>query len=202
MIVDDHPVVREGIKTYLSNHDSIEVVAEAQDGDTAIEIFPGFMPDVVLMDLMMPGTSGIYTTEIIMNRWPRTKIIALTSFVDRQLIEKTIKAGAIGYLLKNISGEKLASAIVEAMKGKATLSSETSGYILTFLKENNPYGKLTKREKEVLSFIATGLSNDEIAGKLVVSPNTVKFHVGNILNKLNVRNRTEAIAVAQKENLL
>lgn len=202
MIVDDHPVVREGIRTYLRNNPDIEIVAEAENGDTAIKIFPDILPDIVLMDLIMPKMNGAETTESILKKWPHAKIIALTSFADNQLIEKTIKAGAIGCVLKNVSGESFISAIMDAMNGKSPLSSEIGGYLISALKEKDSIYELTKKEKQVLAEMASGLSNDEIAAKLVVSPNTVKFHVSNILHKLNTSSRVKAVTIALNNKLL
>jgi NarL family two-component system response regulator LiaR len=203
LIVDDYPLVRQGIKTLLSVYDDIEVIGEAEDGQKAIQICEKTKPDIVLMDLVMPEVNGIEATRGILKNWPDVKVVTLTSFIDKKFIEDSIKAGAIGYVLKNISGEKLVETIRNADKGKSTLSSEASDFLISNMKKPSVTDyKLTSQEKNVLACIVEGLSNKMIARKLVLSLSTVKFHVSNILNKMGVSNRAEATSVALKNKLI
>jgi len=203
LIVDDHSLVRKGIKTILSIYDDIEVIGEAENGKEALEICGKCLPDVVLMDLIMPEINGIETTKKILESWPTIKVVTLTSFVDRKLIEDSLKAGAIGYVLKNISGENLVATIRDAEKGKSTLSSEASDFLISNIKKPAVVEyQLTNQEKNILGCLVEGLSNKNIAQKLVLSLSTVKFHVSNILNKLGASSRAEAISIAIKNKLV
>jgi two-component system, NarL family, response regulator LiaR len=202
LIVDDHPLVRKGINILLGVYDDIEVVGEAEDGREAIEVCEKYNPDIVLMDLIMPQVDGITATKKILESWPSIKVVVLTSFIDKKLIEDSLKAGAIGYVLKNISGDELVTTIREANKGKSKLSSEASDFLILNLK-NPPVPKyqLTSQEKNILTDLVQGLSNKKIAQKQVLSLSTVKFHVSNILSKLGVSSRSEAISIALKHQL-
>ncbi len=203
VIADDHPLVRKGIKTLLGVYDDIEVIGEAENGQEALEICEGYKPDIVLMDLIMPGAGGIETTREISKNWPNIKVVILTSFVDKKLIEDSLKAGAIGYVLKNITGDKLVETIRNADKGKSTLSSEASDFLISNMKKPSVSDyKLTSQEKKILACLVEGLSNKMIARKLVLSLSTVKFHVSNILNKMGASNRAEAVSVALKNKLV
>lgn len=203
LIVDDHPLVRHGIKTLLDVYDDIEVIGEAENGQEALEMCKKNKPDVVLMDLIMPGVNGIEATKEIMKNWSYIKVVTLTSFVDKKLIEDSLKAGAIGYVLKNISGDKLVATIRDADKGKSTLSSEASDFLILNIKKPPVADyQLTSQEKNILACLVEGLSNKKIAQKLVLSLSTVKFHVSNILNKLGVSSRTEAVSLAIKNKLV
>ena len=203
LIVDDHPLVRHGIKTLLDVYDDIEVIGEAENGQEALEMCKKNKPDVVLMDLIMPGVNGIEATKEIMKNWSYIKVVTLTSFVDKKLIEDSLKAGAIGYVLKNISGDKLVATIRDADKGKSTLSSEASDFLISNIKKPPVADyQLTGQEKNILACLVEGLSNKKIAQKLVLSLSTVKFHVSNILNKLGVSSRTEAVSLAIKNKLV
>lgn len=203
LIVDDHPLVRHGIKTLLDFYDDIEVIGEAENGQEALEMCKKNKPDVVLMDLIMPGVNGIEATKEIMKNWSYIKVVTLTSFVDKKLIEDSLKAGAIGYVLKNISGDKLVATIRDADKGKSTLSSEASDFLISNIKKPPVADyQLTSQEKNILACLVEGLSNKKIAQKLVLSLSTVKFHVSNILNKLGVSSRTEAVSLAIKNKLV
>jgi len=203
LIVDDHPLVRHGIKTLLDVYDDIEVIGEAENGQEALEMCKKNKPDVVLMDLIMPGVNGIEATKEIMKNWSYIKVVTLTSFVDKKLIEDSLKAGAIGYVLKNISGDKLVATIRDADKGKSTLSSEASDFLILNIKKPPVADyQLTGQEKNILACLVEGLSNKKIAQKLVLSLSTVKFHVSNILNKLGVSSRTEAVSLAIKNKLV
>ena len=203
LIVDDHSLVRNGIRTILSIYDDIEVIGEAENGKEALEICGKCLPDVVLMDLIMPEINGIEATKKILESWPTIKVVTLTSFVDKKLIEDSLKAGAIGYVLKNISGENLVATIRDAEKGKSTLSSEASDFLISNIKKPTVVEyQLTNQEKNILGCLVEGLSNKNIAQKLVLSLSTVKFHVSNILNKLGASSRAEAISIAIKNKLV
>jgi NarL family two-component system response regulator LiaR len=203
MVVDDHPLVRYGIKTFFEVCDDILLVAEAENGREAIELYEKHSPDIVLMDMMMPILDGAEATSQLIKRWPDAKIIALTSFDDNDLIKKALKAGAVSYILKNISGEKLVKTIKDVYKEKFVLSPHTTMVLLSELRETgNANIKLTNRETEVLALIVEGLSNKEIAKRLFLSNSTVQFHVSNILSKLGVSKRTEAAYLALKQKLV
>ena len=203
LIVDDHSLVRNGIKTILGIYDDIKVIGEAENGKEALEICGKCLPDVVLMDLVMPEINGIEATKKILESWPTIKVVTLTSFVDKKLIEDSLKAGAIGYVLKNISGENLVATIRDAEKGKSTLSSEASDFLISNIKKPAVVEyQLTNQEKNILGCLVEGLSNKNIAQKLVLSLSTVKFHVSNILNKLGASSRAEAISIAIKNKLV
>ncbi len=203
LIVDDHPLVRHGINTLLQVYDDIEVVGEAENGREALEMCEKCKPDIVLMDLIMPEINGIEATRNILKNWSSIKVVTLTSFIDKKLIEDSLKAGAIGYVLKNISGENLVAAIRDADKGKSTLSSEASDFLISNLK-NPPVieYRLTSQEKNIMAYLVEGLSNKKITQKMVLSLSTVKFHVSNILNKLGASSRAEAISIALKNKLI
>jgi two-component system, NarL family, response regulator LiaR len=203
MIVDDHPLVRHGIKTVFEAYNDVLLVAEAENGREAIKICDKYMPDVVLMDMIMPVLGGAEATEQIVKNWPDIKIIALTSFNDEDLIRKSLKAGAVSYILKNISGAKLVKTIKDVYKGKLTLSSQATKVLLSELREPpDETIKLTQREKEILALIVEGLSNKQIAERLFLSSSTVQFHVSNLLSKLGVSKRTEAAYIALKQKLV
>jgi NarL family two-component system response regulator LiaR len=202
MVVDDHGMIRRGLAAYLKNMNDLELVAEARDGQDAVQVCEQIMPDVILMDLVMPGVDGVTATRIIRQRWPQVQVIALTSFQERELIQNALQAGAVSYLLKNVSGDDLAEAIRAAHAGRSTLAPEAiQALIQPALIANSNIG-LTDREREVLSLLVKGLSNPEIAEHLNVSRATVKVHVSNILGKLGVSNRAEAIAFAIQNKLI
>ncbi len=203
MIVDDHAVVRSGLSAFLLAYDDLELAGEAAGGEDAIARCDEIKPDIVLMDLVMPGMDGAQTTEAILNKCPHIKVIALTSFPEEDLVQKALKAGAISYLLKNVSGGELAEAIRNAYAGKATLAPEaTEALIHSATKPPAPGKDLTDREREILGLMAEGLNNDTIAKELFISASTVKFHVSNILMKLGAATRTEAVAIALQNNLI
>ena len=203
MIVDDHKVVRSGLSAFLMAYDDLELVAEAESGEKAIAVCHNNKPDVVLMDLVMPKMNGAETTEAILKSCPQVKVIALTSFKEQDLVEGALKAGAIGYLLKDVDADDLANAIRQAFAGKPTLAPEAAQILIQASRQvYHPGIDLTGREREVLALLVEGRTNPEIAQILVVSKSTVKFHVSSILNKLQVSSRTEAVAKALQENLL
>lgn len=203
MLVDDHTMVRRGLATFLQISDNLELVGEAGNGEEAIELCARLLPDVILMDIVMPDMDGVTATRLIREQFPTVQVIALTSFKEAGLVQSALQAGAIGYLLKDISAEELARAIRSAHTGQATLSSEvTQGLIQAATRPTAPGEDLTEREHEVLTLLVEGLNNTEIAEKLVVSPSTIKSHVSNILAKLDVTSRTEAAALAVRLHLV
>jgi len=203
MIVDDHDMVRDGLGLMLDTHDEFERAGEAKDGEAALMVCEREQPDVILMDLVMPGQDGIATTSAILKEYPDMRIIALTSFDTKGMVEKALKAGAISYLKKNVTMAELAEAILAAYKGKPTLSPEaTQELITTTVQPPSPGHDLTNREKDVLALLVDGLNNREIAEKLVISRSTVKHHVSSILAKLNASNRAEAVAIAMEHQLV
>lgn len=202
IIVDEHPMVRSGLVAFMDIHDDFELLAEASTGEEAVELCVIHQPDVVLMDLMLPGMNGDEATGALLKECPGTRVIALTSFPEEDLVQRTLKAGAISYLLKNVTSEELAAAIRDAHAGKPTLSPEaTKALISSASGEPKPGEDLTGREREILAMMVMGLKNPDIAERLVVSRSTVKFHVSNILRKLGVATRTEAVALALKHKL-
>lgn len=203
MLVDDHKVVRSGLATFLKAYDDLELVGEAQDGLEAVNMCHKHKPDVILMDLMMPEMDGITATEAILARYPDVKIIAMTSFEDEQLVQGVLQAGAISYLLKNVSSDDLAKAIRDAVSGRSTLSPEAARVLIDATRPTKqPSYGLTEREMEVLNLVVQGQSNRQIADALVISLATVKAHISSILSKLQVSSRAEAIAYAIKHKLV
>jgi NarL family two-component system response regulator LiaR len=203
MIVDDHAVVRSGLSTFLMVYDDLEFVGEASSGEEAVRLCDRIKPDVVLMDLVMPGMDGAKATKAIREKCPDIQVIALTSFKEQELVEGVMEAGAIGYLLKNVAAEELADAIRSAHIGRPTLAPEAAQALIQASRRAEPTRyDLTVREKEVLELMVEGLSNPEIAERLVVSKSTVKFHVSSILSKLGACSRTEAVAMALQKELV
>ena len=203
MIVDDHMVMRTGLRYTLSSFDDLELVGEAGSGGEAIEKCAGLQPDVILMDMVMPHMDGAETTQQIRQRYPEMQIIALTSFQEKDLVERAIQAGAIGYLLKNVEAKELAQAIRAAHAGRPTLAEEATEALMESTRQKTEPGRdLTGRETEVLDMMAQGLTNSQIAERLTVSESTVKFHVRNILSKLGAASRSEAVSLAWQYNLI
>ena len=203
LLVDDHAVVRSGLSAFLLAFDGLELVGEAGSGEEAVRLCDRLQPDVVLMDLVMPGMDGAQATRAIRDKCPTIQVIALTSFKEQELVEGAMEAGAIGYLLKNVSADELAGAIHAAHAGRPTLAPEAAQALIQATREPQKIGfDLTQREREVLALLVQGLNNPEIAERLVVSRSTAKFHVSSILSKLGVASRTEAVALAVKEGLL
>ena len=204
LIVDDHAVVRQGLRTFLDLQEEIEVVGEAEDGAAAVESAAALSPDVTLMDLVMPGVDGVEATRQIRAANPDSKVIVLTSFAEDDKVFPSIKAGAIGYLLKNVSPPDLAKAIIAVHKGEAQLNPEIAAKLMSEFsgRDAKPdVEKLTDRERQVLRLIAQGLNNREIAESLVISEKTCKTHVSNILSKLHLADRTQAAIYAHKKGL-
>lgn len=203
MIVDDHPIVRNGLKNMLLAFDDLEMVGEAENGQAALDLCRQISPDVILMDIMMPGMDGVQATRSILERFPQVKIIMLTSYPTDELVKKSLAAGATGYILKNASIDALASAIRSAYYGKMILAPEaTKALIRITSSPPKPGNDLSKRELEVLALIVEGLSNDEIAKQLLISPATAKHHVAICIQKLGAANRAQAAALAVKLGLV
>ena len=205
LIVDDHVLVRKGTAALLETEESIEVVGEASDGQEAVEKVGRLRPDVVLMDLVMPRMDGIEATRRIIESQPGVRILVLTSFASDDKIFPALKAGALGYLLKDAEPEELVRAIREVHHGRSTLNPSIARKVLERL--SHPSGRpstsetLTEREVEILGLIAKGMSNREMADKLVISVATVRAHVSNILGKLQLASRTQAALYALREGL-
>jgi NarL family two-component system response regulator LiaR len=203
MLVDDHAVVRSGLSAFLMAFEGLELVGEAGSGEEALRLCEQDQPDVVLMDLVMPGMDGVQTTRAIRERFPQVQVIALTSFPEEDLVQGALRAGALSYLLKNVSAQELASAIQAAHAGRPTLAPEaTQALIHAANHPPEPGDDLTAREREVLALMVDGLHNSDIAERLVVSRSTVKSHVSNILSKLGVSSRAEAISLALRRHLV
>jgi NarL family two-component system response regulator LiaR len=202
MIVDDHTMVRRGLATFLKVYDDLEMVGEASSGQAAIQLCAQLQPDVVLMDMAMPDMDGATATRNIRKQSPSIQVIALTSFKEETLVQSALQAGAIGYLLKDISADELAMAIRAAHAGRSTLSPEAAQALVHAASQPPAPGlDLTEREREVLTLMIEGLNNTQIAGRLTVSPSTVKSHVSNILSKLGVSSRTEAVTLALRNRI-
>jgi len=209
MVVDDHGMVRKGLSTILRVKPDLTLVGEAGNGQEAVSMCERLQPDVILMDLVMPEMGGVEATRIIRERWPTVQVIALTSFHEKELVREALQAGAIGYLLKNVTADDLADAIRNACAGRSTLAPEAIQSLIQLDNlstahaeaEAQTYG-LTAREREVLALMVQGLNNGTIAERLVVSRSTAKAHVSNILSKLGVSNRAEAIVLALHHNLV
>lgn len=203
MLVDDHAVVRSGLAAFLMAYDDLELVAEAGSGEQALSYCEQYRPDVVIMDLVMPGMDGATATRHIREQHPQIQVVALTSFRQDDLVKSVLEAGAISYLLKNVSADELAQAVRAAHAGRSTLAPEaTQALIRAATHANETSYDLTPREKEVLALMAEGMSNPEIAEELIISRSTVKFHVSSILSKLGAGSRTEAVSKALQEKLI
>jgi NarL family two-component system response regulator LiaR len=203
MVVDDHTMVRRGLATFLNIYDDLQLAGEAESGAAAIQLCGEILPDVILMDMAMPDMDGASTTHTIRRMFPQVQILALTSFKDGSLIKKALEAGAIGYLIKDVSADDLARAIRAAHAGRATLSPDAAQALVeTENKPPAPGLDLTEREREVLALMIEGLNNTQIAGRLTVSPSTIKSHVSNILAKLGVASRTEAVTLSLRNGIV
>lgn len=202
MLVDDHAVVRSGLSAFLMVNPDLELVGEAEDGQQAVLRAGLLQPDVILMDLMMPVMDGIAATQAIKRQYPAMQIIALTSFQEDELVQGALRAGAVGYLMKDVTARELAAAIRAAKAGKVTLSPEATQALVRAAQQAQETEALTEREREVLKLMVEGLNNAEIADRLVVSLSTVKYHISNILGKLGVDNRVAAVTMAIQRKLV
>jgi DNA-binding NarL/FixJ family response regulator len=203
VVVDDHELVRGGLATILGLFDDLSLIGEADSGAAAVKICAEVQPDVVLMDLVLPGgMDGADATREILRACPGAKVLALTSFSDPDLIQRVLRAGALGCLLKNVSGKELAAAIRRAHAGTSTLAPEAADALVRAISAPaDAHADLTRREHEVLKLMVEGLTNAEIAERLVVSLSTVKTHVSSVIAKLGAATRTEAAAIAVREHL-
>ena len=203
MLVDDHNVVRRGLATFLRAYEDLELVGEARNGLEAVDLCHRNKPDVILMDLMMPEMDGIAATRAILDDYPDVKIIAMTSFEEEKLVQGVLAAGAISYLLKNVTSDELAAAIRAASLGKSTLSPEAARVLVQATRPTKqPWLELTEREVQVLNLVVQGQSNRQIADAMFISVATVKAHISNILSKLQVSSRAEAITYAIKHKIV
>lgn len=203
LIVDDHTMVRTGLATFLEVSEGLDLVGEAGDGTEAIKLCEELHPDVILMDLVMPELDGVEATKVIKERCPEIQVIALTSFQEGEMVQDALKAGAISYLLKNVSMDDLVKAIKNAHAGQATMAQEAVQALVKSAGQNQTLGTdLTPREHEVLELLVEGLNNPEISERLYISIGTTRTHVSNIFSKLGVSNRAEAITLALRNKLV
>ncbi len=210
LIVDDHQVVRQGLRTFLELHDEVAVVGEAEDGTTAVQMVRQLNPDIVLMDLVMPHLDGVAATRQVKATSPRTQVIVLTSFTEDDKVFPAIQAGASSYLLKDVSPDDLVEAICAVHRGEARLHPDIARKLMKQVAQQAgterqppaPAADLTERELEVIRLVASGCSNHEIGQKLVISDKTVKTHISNILSKLDLQDRTQLAIYAIKHRLV
>ena len=207
LLVDDHGMVRQGVRAFLETQSDISVIGEAGSGEDAIQLAGQLIPDVVLMDLIMPNMDGVETTRRVKQVSPRSQIVVLTSYHEDEHILPALKVGALSYILKDVSAEELASAVRKAAAGEAVLHPRVAARVIKELQgardeKVNPFTELSERELEVLKLIADGMSNAEMAAKLVLSEKTIKGHVINILSKLHLVDRTQAAVYAWREGVV
>ena len=207
LLVDDHEVVRQGVRAFFEAHAEFEVVGEAKNGAEAVKLAEEYIPNVVLMDLIMPGMDGVEATRQIKDISPRTQIVVLTSYHEDEHIFPALQAGALSYILKDVKMDELAEAVKKAALGEAVLHPHVAARVIVEIQGNkvdefNPHSDLTNREMEILKLIADGSSNSEIAKQLVISMHTVKGHVSNILSKLHLADRTQAAVYAWRKGVV
>jgi NarL family two-component system response regulator LiaR len=203
MVVDDHPLTHAGMRHFLNAFPDLVLVGEASSGAEALECCAETRPDVILMDLVMPGMDGIEVTRLVRQHYPQVQVIVLTSFQEGDLVERALRAGAIGYLLKNVTAFELVQAIRAAHAGRGMLAQEaTAALVQTIQHRQGPELDLTDREREVLQLLGRGLSNAQLAEQLGISRATVKFHIAGIFSKLGVTSRAEVIALAYQNHLI
>ncbi|ABS21485.1 response regulator [Bacillus cytotoxicus] len=205
LLVDDHEMVRMGVSAYLSTQPDIEVVGEAENGRKGSELALQLKPDIILMDLVMDEMDGVEATRAIIKEWPEAKIVVVTSFLDDEKLYPVIEAGATSYLLKTSRASDIADAVRATYDGETVLEPKVTGKMMSRMrqkKEQPLHDDLTEREFEILLLIAEGKSNQEIADELFIALKTVKTHVSNILNKLNVSDRTQAVIYAFRHQLI
>jgi two-component system, NarL family, response regulator LiaR len=204
VFVDDHEMVRIGVSSYLSAQPDIEVVGEADDGKKGVELALELRPDIILMDLVMKEMDGIEATRKIIEQWPEAKIIIVTSFLDDEKVYPALEAGATSYMLKTSKAGEIANAVRATFHGQSVLEPEVTGKMMVKMRQKNthlPHEDLTSREIEILLLMAEGKTNQDIADELFIALKTVKTHVSNILSKLNVQDRTQAVIYAFKHSL-
>ena len=207
LLVDDHAMVRQGVRAFLITQPDISVVGEAGSGEEAVKLSAQYIPDVILMDLIMPDMDGVEATRRVKHVSPRSQVVVLTSYHEDEHIFPALKAGALSYILKDVSAEELASAVRKAAIGEAVLHPRVAARVIRELQGRraeaiNPFTELSERELEVLKLIADGMSNAEMAEKLVLSEKTIKGHVSNILSKLHLADRTQAAVYAWREGVV
>lgn len=203
LVVDDHAMVRRGLAVFLMVFDDLELTGEATGGKEAVKLCAELQPDVVLMDMLMPDMDGAAAIKLIRKQSPSIQVIALTSFKEEIIVQSALQSGAIGYLLKDVTADELARAIRAAHAGRATLSPEAAQVLVEAASQPpSPGIDLTERERDVLALVIEGLNNTQIAGRLIISPSTVKSHVSNILAKLGVASRTEAVTLALRNKII
>ena len=202
MIVDDHPIVRDGLKSVLLAADDMVLAGEAGSGQEALARCQASQPDVILMDVVMPGMDGLAATRAVLSQYPEVKIVVLTTFPEEGLVQEALESGAIGYQLKNAPADTIADAIRSAYAGEPTLAPEATQALIRAQTSPRKLGyDLSPRELEVLALLVEGLSNDQIAERLVISPGTVHHHVSACISKLEASNRTHAVALAVEHGL-
>ncbi|MEH7417872.1 response regulator transcription factor [Neobacillus drentensis] len=205
VFVDDHEMVRIGVSSYLSAQEDIEVVGEADNGKKGVELALSLRPDIILMDLVMKEMDGIEATRQIIEQWPEAKVIIVTSFLDDEKVYPALEAGATSYMLKTSKASEIANAVRATYHGQSVLEPEVTGKMMVKMRQKNtqlPHEELTSRELEILLLMAEGKTNQDIADELFIALKTVKTHVSNILSKLNVQDRTQAVIYAFKHSLI
>ncbi|WRP08767.1 response regulator transcription factor [Rossellomorea aquimaris] len=204
VFVDDHEMVRIGVSSYLSAQADIDVVGEASDGKEGVQLALELRPDIILMDLVMKEMDGIQATKEIIQEWPDAKIIIVTSFLDDDKVYPALEAGAVSYMLKTSKASEIAEAVRKTYNGQSILEPEVTGKMMTRMRQktvSHPHEELTNRELEILLLMTHGKTNQEIADELFIALKTVKTHVSNILSKLGVQDRTQAVIYAFKHDL-
>lgn len=201
-IADDHPMIRTGLRAMIGGEAAFSCAGEAADGEEALRLIPGCAPDVVLIDLIMPRLDGISVIARLRPQLPRTRFVVLTSLIDAAEVRRAIEAGASGYLLKNAAAQELVNVIQAVHAGRRVLGPEATDALVDAQQQHPPGADLTQRERELLALMAEGLNNQEIAQRLAIAVPTVKFHITNILAKLQVDNRTEAVITALRHRLV
>jgi NarL family two-component system response regulator LiaR len=205
VFVDDHEMVRIGVSSYLSAQEDIEVVGEADNGKKGVELALSLRPDIILMDLVMEEMDGIEATRKIIEQWPEAKVIIVTSFLDDEKVYPALEAGATSYMLKTSKASEIANAVRATYQGQSVLEPEVTGKMMVKMRQKTthlPHEELTSREMEILLLMAEGKPNQDIADELFIALKTVKTHVSNILSKLNVQDRTQAVIYAFKHSLI
>lgn len=203
LLVDDHEMVRIGVSAYLQAQDDMEVAGEAANGEEAVKMALDLRPDVILMDMVMPIMNGAEATEAIIRQWPAAKIMIVTSFLDDDKVYPALKAGAVSYILKTSKASRIADSIRETMNGTPVLEPEVMSKMMKQMRHDRvPHADLTEREMEILLLLARGYTNQEIADELYIALKTVKSHVSNLLSKLEVHDRTQAVIYAFQHKLI